>query len=253
MAGWRSVGLEPSCPSRGCYQQLLSGDAFHARLQEAMARDLADRTGAEIDAFLGDFCALEGEKHVCLSQIRPEAAWEACERLMGIDAPGTASRFLEAQACLGREDGQGALEALSGCLDVPWNPECRFLQALAVALLGRPGEAVERLLDLTRESPSVEALNLTGLLVHGLWDPARGAAFLEKAFAWNGSFPPVQANLAFHRALEALLAGRPLEGLVSLEVFRHVWEGLGPLDRLQVFPWEQARDLEERLIGALGA
>lgn len=249
MAGWRAVGLEPDCPLKGCYLQLLSDDRYHQQLQEAGCKDLVGRRdGSAINEFMGNFCALEaGPRHTCLREITPQHVWAACQRLLDLDAQDLAGRYARARTANAGGDGAAALELLAPCLAAPWNAEARFQEAIALALLGRVEDALRGLIALIKDHPSAEALNLAGLLIYHGGDPARGAEFLEKAVVWNGAYRPAMANLAIHRATEALIAGQALDGLLALDIFEQLGRELSPEQTLHVFPGETGEQLRQAL------
>jgi len=253
MAAWRAIGLEPDCPFKGCYLQMLTVDQFHSQLQQAGHKDLAGRgNSTAINEFMGNFCALpSGPRHGCLIEITPDRVWAACERLLTLDAMNLADLYHRARGHITNGDPRAALADLAPCLDAPWNAEARFQQAIATALLGQVDEALFLLVRLIEDYPGPEALNLAGLLLYHKGETGRGAELLEKAMVWNGAYRPAQANLALHRATESLIAGKPVDGLLALDIFKQILAGLDPGQDLFVFPPENANRLHDPLVAIL--
>ena len=215
---WKAIGLEPTCPHKGCYQILTKSGPWMDKLQNAFRKDFVKPGSQATNTFMGEFCVLESQpKHACLQEITPEAVWDACQKLLDVDDETLAASIASAQEAMNRGHYGEAIPILRACLEAFYLPDLELDLASALIQSGDFPGAFKVLDETLKRHPSSDLFNLMAMATY-LEDYADEAERLgDLATGWNPFNISAQANLALIRAHKAFENNAFLDGLFALK------------------------------------
>lgn len=245
---WKAIGLEPTCPQKGCYQILTKPGPWTDKLQAAFRKDFIKPGGQATNTFMGEFCVMEpGCKFACLKEITPEAVWSACEKLLDVDHEMLLQNIASAQNALNHGLFAEAISGFHSCLETFYLPDLELDLASALIQVGDSAGAFKVLDETLKQHPSSDLFNLLAMATY-LEDDAEEAERLgHLATGWNPYNLAAQANLALYRAHQAFEKAEFLEGLFALKEHFTFRKGVGPEAKARL----HAEDLAHTLNGYL--